>query len=283
MRDSGAPRIFIADASRAVRERLADLLTAVPGARVVGVANDVPSAERDIARTRPHLAILDLQMPGGPVIELISRLRERHPDLRIAVLTAHAAEYRQRVLAAGADFVLHNAREIHEIEALAQIVAKERRLAEGADGDADAFPRERVMSAPLVLNVDDYKPSLYARTRILRRAGYEVIEAATGADTLRVVEQRQPQLVLLDVHLPDMSGLEVCRRIKALPSTAQVAVVHISATYRSERDRVDGLLQSGADAYLMEPIESDALVGIIGRLLDRMVTGDSNTQRPSEE
>jgi DNA-binding response OmpR family regulator len=94
-----------------------------------------------------------------------------------------------------------------------------------------------------------------------------VIEATTGRDTLRLVDEQRPQLVLLDVHLPDMSGLEVCRQIKSR-STLPVAVVHISATYRSEQDRADGLRLSGADAYLTEPVSPDQLVRVLERVLE---------------
>jgi CheY-like chemotaxis protein len=285
--DRGVPRVFIADDSRAIRERLAELLGVGRGMQIVGVATDVTSAEENIARTRPDLAILDLQMPGGPVLDLIGRLKQGQPTLRIAVMSAHAADYRERILAAGADFVVHKAREIQQIEEIALIVSNERRtladLATDRSSYSDATPLRTSPPADtrVVLNVDDYKPSLYARTRILRRAGFEVIEALTGEEALRLSEEQQPQLVLLDVHLPDMSGLEVCRRIKA---SRRVPVVHISATYRSECDRAEGLRFSGADAYLTEPVPGQALVDIIEGFFDRRATERAGVaDKPLEE
>ena len=69
----------------------------------------------------------------------------------------------------------------------------------------------------LILNVDDDEAGRYAKSRILKRAGYEVVEAGTGADALRLVNESTPQLVLLDVKLPDINGMDVCRKIKEDP------------------------------------------------------------------
>ena len=69
-------------------------------------------------------------------------------------------------------------------------------------------------SRGLILNVDDYEASRYARTQMLQRAGFHVLEAGTGAEALRLARER-PDLVLLDVNLPDMDGFEVCRRLRA--------------------------------------------------------------------
>jgi len=78
-----------------------------------------------------------------------------------------------------------------------------------------------------ILNVDDYVPARYARSQLLRRAGYEVIEAGTGAEALRLVAEERPDLVLLDINLPDLSGFEVCRRIRDQLGTLTLPVVHV--------------------------------------------------------
>jgi signal transduction histidine kinase len=117
-----------------------------------------------------------------------------------------------------------------------------------------------------ILNVDDYPPGLYARSRILRQAGFRVREATTGGEALQLAVAEKPDLVLLDVNLPDISGLEVCRRIKADPETASVLVLHLSATSVREGDRVRGL-DFGADNYLIEPIEPEELIANVHALL----------------
>ena len=121
-------------------------------------------------------------------------------------------------------------------------------------------------SKTIVLNVDDYEPGLYAKSRTLRLAGFEVYEAMTGEDALRLTHELKPQLVLLDVNLPDVSGIEICRRIKTDPSIDSILVIQTSATFTEVRDRVRGL-EGGADAYLTEPIEAEELIANIRAIL----------------
>jgi PAS domain S-box-containing protein len=116
----------------------------------------------------------------------------------------------------------------------------------------------------LILNVDDAEAIRYARTRVLQRAGFEVIEAKTGTEALDLFEARHPVLVVLDVNLPDMSGFDVCRAIKKdVPNTL---VLHASATYGREVDRLCGL-EHGADFYLVEPIDPRDLIAAVRALL----------------
>jgi PAS domain S-box-containing protein len=119
-------------------------------------------------------------------------------------------------------------------------------------------------SPTLILNVDDNEAALYAKTRILRRAGLEVIEAATGVDALRLVAERRPVLLVLDVKLPDISGLEVCRRVK--DDHPDILVLQISASFVAGDDRVRGL-EGGADSYLTQPIAPNELVATVRALL----------------
>ncbi len=118
----------------------------------------------------------------------------------------------------------------------------------------------------LILNVDDHEPSRYATTRMLQRAQFEVSEAATGAEALRKVRELKPDLVVLDVNLPDLNGIEVCRRIKADPETAGTTILHMSATFVNSGDRIRGL-EGGAETYLVEPVEPEVLVATIRALL----------------
>jgi PAS domain S-box-containing protein len=117
-----------------------------------------------------------------------------------------------------------------------------------------------------VLNVDDYEPGRYSRSRILRNAGFNVLEATTGREALDLVRAARPQLVLLDVNLPDMSGFEVCRQIKGDPALAQILVLHMSATSVSTNSKVKGLA-AGADSYFAEPVDPDELIANIHALL----------------
>jgi len=115
-----------------------------------------------------------------------------------------------------------------------------------------------------ILLVDDNEASRYLFGRWLQNAGFEVFEAADGADALAHLENGVPDLAVLDVNLPDMSGFDILECIKAIDPS--VAVLHVSATFVEVADRAEGL-QRGADAYLVEPIERDELLSSVVALL----------------
>ena len=122
----------------------------------------------------------------------------------------------------------------------------------------------QVRTLPLILNVDDDTANRYVKTRSLLMGQMDVIEAADGTTALDLVAQRQPLLVLLDVNLPDMDGLEVCRRIKA--SWPDIVVIQISATAITTAEKVIGL-ESGADCYLTTPVEPMELIAVTRAML----------------
>ena len=98
----------------------------------------------------------------------------------------------------------------------------------------------------------------------LDREGYRVVKAATGADGLDAFQQHRPRLVVLDVGLPDIDGLEVCKRIRA---TSQIPVIFLTAR-DGEIDRILGL-ELGADDYLTKPFSPAELVARVKAVLRR--------------
>jgi PAS domain S-box-containing protein len=135
-------------------------------------------------------------------------------------------------------------------------------------------------NSTLILNVDDNDGARYAKTRILQGAGFQVLEATNGADALDLVKRESPALVLLDVKLPDINGIEVCRRIKSDPETNCVLVLQTSAALTGRDDKIRGL-EGGADNYLAAPIEADELIANVNALLRMRQTQDE--LRDSEE
>lgn len=116
----------------------------------------------------------------------------------------------------------------------------------------------------LILNVDDNEVGRYTKTRALRRADFRILEARTGQEALQLVRAHQPDLVLLDVKLPDISGLEVCQIIKREFPT--ILVLQVSASFVTPTDRTVGL-DSGADSYLTQPAEPEELIAATRALL----------------
>ncbi len=116
-----------------------------------------------------------------------------------------------------------------------------------------------------ILNVNDNEAARYMVSRMLKHAGFQVLDAATGAEALLGIAER-PDVVVLDVKLPDTTGYEICRRIKADPATASIAVLLTSATFVSTERKVEGL-EIGADGYLTQPFEQIELVATVKALL----------------
>ena len=132
-----------------------------------------------------------------------------------------------------------------------------------------------------ILNVNDNEAARYATTRILHRAGFKVLEAGTGGEALQIVREDLPPLVIIDINLPDISGVEVCRRLKTDPVTASTMVLQMSATNIAVTDRVNSLA-AGADSFLVEPVEPEELEAV-SRALLRLYRSESALRRALAE
>jgi two-component system cell cycle sensor histidine kinase/response regulator CckA len=118
---------------------------------------------------------------------------------------------------------------------------------------------------PTILFVDDEEANRRAFTWLLRSEGFDVTEAASGTEALQLAAEK-PDLVILDVNLPDMNGFEVCRRLKAHPATTSIPVLHMSARYVKTADKKQGL-EGGADGYLVKPVDPEEVVAHVRALL----------------
>lgn len=117
-----------------------------------------------------------------------------------------------------------------------------------------------------VLVVDDNDAARFIKAQVLRRAGFLVVEARTGSEGLARAKTFLPDVAVLDVNLPDIHGLEVCRRLKQEASSPAIQVLQVSQTAVTDADRARGL-DSGADMYLIDPIGPPVLVATVRSLL----------------
>ena len=119
----------------------------------------------------------------------------------------------------------------------------------------------------LILAVDDEAHILELLSFNLEASGYRVVTASTGEDALVVCAQERPAMVLLDIMLPGIDGMEVCRRMKSNPTTADIPIIMLTAK-GDEVDKILGL-ELGADDYITKPFSVRELIARVKALLRR--------------
>ena len=118
---------------------------------------------------------------------------------------------------------------------------------------------------PLILVADDNETNRYILRTRLRSQGYELLEAADGQEALSVARRHHPDLILLDVMMPKINGVEVCRRLKSDADLPFIPIVLVTAKVDT-KDVVAGL-EAGADEYLTKPVDQTGLVARVKAML----------------
>ena len=119
--------------------------------------------------------------------------------------------------------------------------------------------------SPTILVVDDTLANRWVVTRVLEDAGYRIVQGETSAEAIHLAADL-PDLIVLDVRLPDGNGFDVAKRLKADPLTAGIPLLLISASFTSASARAQGL-DAGADGYLTHPVEPPVLLATVRALL----------------
>jgi two-component system cell cycle response regulator DivK len=128
------------------------------------------------------------------------------------------------------------------------------------------------MRQPTVLYVEDNEYNRKIVRQLLSRTTYRLQEAADGERALAMVRQERPDLVLMDVQLPNVSGLEVTRMLRADPSTAHVPIIVVTSFALSGDDQK--AMAAGASAYLAKPYSPRELLALIRRFLPEPTPGE---------
>ena len=134
-----------------------------------------------------------------------------------------------------------------------------------ADLAEDALDVDASLPEALVLLVDDNQQNLELILAYLDDRGCRTITAVDGVEAMRMVEQERPDLVLLDVMMPRMSGFEVCQKIKSDPATRDIAVIMVTAL--NEVPDYERAVESGTDDFLSKPVNKIELLTRVKSLL----------------
>ncbi len=129
------------------------------------------------------------------------------------------------------------------------------------------MPGDRIVLAEKILVVDDDLDTLKLVGMMLQRQGFNIVAAINGAQALSKVTAEKPDLILLDVMMPDIDGFEVCRRVRADPAYASTPILMFTAKTQVD-DKVQGF-EAGADDYLPKPTHPAELLAHVKALLGR--------------
>jgi DNA-binding response OmpR family regulator len=131
----------------------------------------------------------------------------------------------------------------------------------------DSLPKEEIKNgmSKKILIVDDEPNIVISLEFLMRREGYEVLVARNGEEAMRHMQEKRPDLVLLDIMMPKINGFEVCRQIRAHPDLSAVRIIMLTAKGRSAE--IEKGLGMGADGYITKPFSTRDLVFQVKKLL----------------
>jgi DNA-binding response OmpR family regulator len=204
-------------------------------------------------RFRPDFLLTDFAMPGINGLDLAVEINTLLPACRVILLSGHELTSRSApYVTKGYNFLL-----------LTKPVPPGELLLRMRD---EISPDEQAEQHPKILHVDDVESHRYSVTRLLQHAGFDVTGAETGADALSQAINHPPDLVLLDINLPDMNGFDVCKQLKDSPETAKVTVVHLTASSGNPESAAHSA-NVGADEFLTQPFIPAELIARLRSLL----------------
>jgi two-component system cell cycle response regulator DivK len=134
---------------------------------------------------------------------------------------------------------------------------------DGGQGTND-LTEDKGDSPPLVLVVEDFEDNRFMMRRLLEMSGYRVVEAVNGNQAVEAAERDRPDIILMDLSLPQLDGLAATRRIREQQGALRVPIVAVSA--HDSADFHAEALAAGCNEYVTKPIDFDQLVELLSRL-----------------
>ena len=223
---------------------------------------------------RPDLVLMDIQLPGMNGLEVTSLMRE-NPDLReipVIALTSYAMEGdRQRAIEAGCTGYVTKPIDTRTfLKTIQQYLPTESNVSLQShspdDNKVSASPNKiNGKYLPKILIVDDEPLNTKLLSAQIPSDRYSVVCAYCGREALEIAEKIRPELILLDVMMPNMDGYEVTLKLKAMPTTSHIPIIMITALQGSE-DKARGL-EAGAEEFLSKPVNKVELLARINSMI----------------
>jgi signal transduction histidine kinase/DNA-binding response OmpR family regulator len=209
------------------------------------------------ASLKPDVILLDLHLPDKSGLDVLAELKADKRTSSIPVVITSVDEKRAQSMALGAVGYLLKPFSLPDLH------AELSRAAAGTKDPDSVMIISPVQVVPLILIVDDNEVTLQITTDILDAKGFHVVGARSGMELLRLAPEIHPDLVLLDIQMPGMDGLEAARRIRAHPDPRVAGVPIIAVTALAMSGDRERCLEAGANEYLSKPVEFKKLFIII--------------------
>lgn len=250
-------RVLVIDDDPAVARLLTEILRG-HGLAVESAPTGEVGIQALLARP-PDLCIIDLRLPGTTGFEVLTQLRATAAGAGLPVVVFSGADLQDHEIIRLRNHaaVLVRKGDVSERDLVSGI----ERALRGAAGGVVPNPGER----KLVLVVDDHDMNRALARAILEARGFAVIEANGAMMGLELARTQRPAVILMDLAMPGMDGLEATRRLKLDPSTTDIPVITLTAL-AMRRDE-QAAIAAGADAYLTKPVDAPTLIGTIHRIL----------------
>ena len=269
--DLSGLKVLIVDDNTSTR-RIAERQLLTGGARVESAANGAIGhrAMRDAAGTRPFdVALVSATLPDIQPVEFAEAVRADHSIGDVRLVTMLAAEERARVERLRSNgYDAYMIKPMRQESLLRRIAIVCDRLAQdaadsGTDADID-LPNADDGHGYRLLLAEDNEINKMLATLLLEKAGYEVHTVANGREAVDAVQQRGYHAVLMDVHMPEVDGLEATARIRALSDEANAIPIIAMTASATDEDR-ERCLAVGMNDFVSKPIDTDELMRTLTR------------------
>lgn len=242
--------VLVVDDERSIRELLGDTLDAVGYKSLT--AEDYDTAEKVLQSTPIDVVITDVLLPGKSGVDLIKAVKTNYPNVPVLAISGKnvsQAEIRQ----AGADGFLAKPFRIGKIEELI-----EKTLAY-----IDSSKARPIQNRKKVLVVDDEESILRTLIEALDVLGYDAIGAKNGLEALEIYDQNKFELVITDIRMPELNGIELMQRIRARdPQMPVVIITGYPLAYPPEKASTEG-----AAGYIAKPFRINQIDKLLGKIL----------------